>query len=160
VKAAVVNASPLILLCKVGREALLQELCGSVVVPAGVVAEIRRHPDDPAAQRLPALTWLQTVSAQVPDCVKAWDLGTGESEVIGFALAHPEFRPILDDKAGKACASSLGLSPLGTAGLLILAKKAGLLVSVSSVLEDMRTEGLWLSQDVFDTICRLAGENV
>jgi predicted nucleic acid-binding protein len=52
----VVNASPLILLCKVGRVELLRRLCRMVCVPEDVVAEISKLflMTPPAAQLTPA----------------------------------------------------------------------------------------------------------
>jgi predicted nucleic acid-binding protein len=154
----VVNASPLILLGKVGRIDLLREMCRSVCVPRGVAKEIGVEPDDPACRALSACSWLRTVAVTVPDEVKAWDLGSGESEVVAHALDRPGVRPLLDDAEGKACALSFGLRPLGTGGLLILAKQARLLPSVRAVLQEMRAEGLWISETVCQTILRLAGE--
>ena len=153
----VVNASPLILLCKVGRVDLLHRLCRVVYVPEGVVAEVRAAPDDPACHALDTCDWLQPVVVSVPDSIKAWDLGRGESEVVAHALVAG-FRPLLDDAEGKSCALAFGLKPLGTGGLLVLAKKAGLLDSVGEVLDEMRARGLWLSESVFQAILQQAGE--
>jgi predicted nucleic acid-binding protein len=154
----VVNASPLILLCKVGQSDLLPRLASSVHVPEGVVAEIHAEPEDPASRAIGRCNWLRKVSVSVPDNIKAWDLGRGESEVLAYAIGRPTVRPLLDDAEGKACALALGLKPLGTGGLLILAKKAGLLDSVGNVLNDMRAEGLWISEVVYRSILQIAGE--
>ncbi len=156
----VVNASPLILLGKVGRCELLSRLGGSVWVPEGVVAEVEAEPDDPAANALQRFEWLKRAAVVVPDVIKVWDLGRGESEVLAYSREHPGVRPLLDDAEGMACALALGLKPLGTGGLLILAKKAGLLVSVQAVLDEMREKGLWLSDDVYHTILVAAGESL
>lgn len=154
----VVNASPLILLCKVGRVELLRSLCRTVCVPEGVVAEIGAVPDDPACHMLSVCTWLPRVTVVIPDSVKAWDLGRGESEVVAYAMATSGCRPLLDDAEGKACSLAFGLRPLGTGGLLIYAKRAGLLSSVGDVLSDMRARGLWISDPVVRTILFQAGE--
>ena len=124
----------------------------------GVAAEIGTDPDDPAYRALGASTWLQRVAVSVPDSVKAWDLGRGESEVIAHALVSSGFRPLLDDAEGKACSLAFGVKPLGAGGLLVLAKREGLLDSVGEVLEDMRINGLWISEPVLRTILQQAGE--
>ena len=150
--------SPLILLCRVGQIELLHQLGLTICVPNGVVAEIEIDPDDPASCMLRECSWLKQVKVSVPDGIKAWDLGCGESEVIAHALSTSGFRPLLDDAEGKACALAFGLKPIGTGGLLILAKRAGLLDSVGKALNDMRAEGLWISNTVFHTIVEMAGE--
>lgn len=154
----VVNASPLILLGKAGQVDLLHRLCDKVCVPEGVVGEIEMEKNDPACRALQISPWLQRVSVSVPDSIKTWDLGCGESEVVAYALAQQECRPLLDDAEGKACALAFGLKPLGTGGLLVLAKKAGLLVSVCPVLREMRAKGLWISDEIVQTILHAAGE--
>lgn len=154
----VVNASPMILLGKVGRVELLRQLCDKVTVPEGVVAEISVDSEDAASRALESCTWLRRVAVSIPDSITAWDLGRGESEVISYALSQPSYRPLLDDAEGKACALAFGLKPLGTGGLLILAKRAGLLNLVRAVLDDMRAEGLWLSDNVYKSILQIAGE--
>ncbi len=112
----VVNASPFILLCKAGRVDLLQQLSESIVMPRGVVAEIEAQADDTSSQMIHGLAWLTIADVVVPDSIKAWDLGAGESEVVAYALQHRTFRPFLDDAEGKACALAHGLQPIGNGG--------------------------------------------
>ncbi len=80
--------------------------------------------------------------------IAAWDLGSGESEVLGFALQHPEFCAIVDDKAARRCGKTLGAKILGTGGMLILAKRKKLIGSVASALDQLRASGLWLSDEL------------
>lgn len=154
----VVNASPLILLCKAGFVELLAQAANTVVVPDSVVTEIEAQPDDPACTMVRNLPWLRRVFARIPDSIKAWDLGAGESEVIAYALQNEGFRPLLDDAEGKACALAHGLKPMGTGGLLITAKHKGSISKVAPILVAIRSKGLWIADDVFAAILRIAGE--
>lgn len=154
----VVNASPLILLCKAGHIRLLEKLTQNVFVPRAVIDEVVAYPDDEAGRTVQTFSWLKQVEVTVRDSVKAWDLGAGESEVIAYALACEGLRPLLDDAEGKACALAHGLKPLGTAGLLVLAKRSGLIQSVKPALGIIREKGLWISDTVVTTIVKSAGE--
>lgn len=154
----VVNASPLILLCKAGHIGLLEKLGRNVFVPRAVVNEVVAHPEDEAGRSVKTFSWLTQVEVSVPDSIKAWDLGAGESEVIAYALRCDGVRPLLDDAEGKACALAHGLRPLGTAGLLVLAKRSGLIQSVKPALGIIREKGLWISDTVVATIVKSAGE--
>ncbi len=156
----VVNASPLILLCKAGHIGLLEQVAEACAVPAGVVEEIRAQPDDSACKMIQNLPWIEVVSARIPDSIKAWDLGQGESEVIAYALQNDGYRPLLDDAEGKASALAHGLKPMGTGGLLITAKHKGFISKVAPILMAIRSKGLWISDDVFAVIVKSAGEKV
>ena len=82
------NASPLIFLTRVGLLEVLREPAGEVFVPETVVEEInRRGPADPAAAAIRSTAWLQVAASPAisPD-VAAWNLGAGETAVIGLAL--------------------------------------------------------------------------
>lgn len=154
----VLDASPLILLCGIGLEWILPTLADLIDVPRGVAEEIRVQKDDPAAVAVKSCAWLRIVDVAVPDSIKAWDLGKGEAEVVAHAAANPGVRPMLDDAEGKACCLAHGLQPIGTGGVLVLAKQAALITSVSDVLDQLRAHGMWISESVSDTIKTLAGE--
>jgi predicted nucleic acid-binding protein len=47
---------------------------------------------------------------------------------------------------------------LGTGGLLVLAKRRGLLPSVGEGIEKLRQSGLWLSDDITQILKAQAGE--
>ncbi len=58
----VVNASPVILLAKVGHLDLLRQLGQPVVIPEAAVQEVQRSgPADPGVQALTRATWLIVV---------------------------------------------------------------------------------------------------
>ena len=97
----VVNASPLILLCKAGHIRLLEKLGRNVYVPRSVLNEVAAYPEDEAGSSVRSFPWIKQVDVTVPDSIKAWDLGAGESEVITHALQTDGVRPLLDDAEGK-----------------------------------------------------------
>jgi predicted nucleic acid-binding protein len=99
----VVNASPVILLAKVGLLDLLQRLGPPVVIPDAAVLEIRRKgPADPAVQALSQANWLVSVDpGPIPANVAALGLGDGETGVLAHALANPGSGAIVDDQAAR-----------------------------------------------------------
>ena len=58
----------------------------------------------------------------------------------------------------RRCAQTLGIPIFGTGGLLVLAKRRGLLDSVGAAIEKIRDAGLWLSEDVVRILKTQAGE--
>lgn len=156
----VANASPLIALFRSGQAELLGQLWPEVVVPGAVWAEVvAGGSQDPAALGLPLTPWAKQVAVTtVAPMIAAWDLGPGESEVLTFAFAQPGYHAMVDDAEARRCARTLGIPILGTGGTLILAKRRGLIISVSESLLALRNAGLWLSDELVLSLQRLAGE--
>ena len=161
IEKAVVNASPLILMFKSGLADLLPKLFAEVVVPDAVWKEIMAGGErDAAAARLPAVSWVHRATAtKIAPEVLVWNLGDGESEVLSFALAQPDYRALVDDRAARNCARTLGIRTLGSGGMLILAKRRGLIQSVSAEVQKLRDAGLWLSDEIVALLKERAGES-
>lgn len=160
VEKIVVNASPLILLFKSGLADLLPQLFTDIVITDAVWKEVvDGGPKDLAAASLPNISWIRrvNVSRLAPDVI-IWNLGDGESEVLSFALAQTEYRAMIDDRAARNCARTLGIQTLGTGGALVLAKRRGLISSVSEELQKLINSGLWLSVEVITLLREAAGE--
>ena len=156
----VINSSPLITLCKSKQEELLPQLFNSIIVPTAVWQEITTSPHyDFAAAKLPALSWTtRENSIVVPSLIQAWDLGAGESEVLAYAFANPEYVAVLDDTAARRCARSLNITSIGTVGLFILAKRRQIVAEVMPSIEKLREAGLWLSDELVEIVRQQAGE--
>jgi predicted nucleic acid-binding protein len=90
--------------------------------------------------------------------VLAWDAGPGETEVLSYARANPDVRAIVDDDYARRCARGLGVRTLGTCGMLVLAKRRGLITAVESSLCALQNAGLWLSPALIRTVLDEAGE--
>lgn len=160
IKQTIINSSPLIVLFKSKQADLLPQLFEEILVPESVWDEITKtSQNDAAAQQLPTVSWIQRVQGIIiaPE-VAAWDLGAGESSVLSFSLNYPNYAAIVDDRAAKKCAQSLGIITLGTGSILLLAKRRGLIDAVTPRLEALKNTGLWLSDRIFNLIKQQAGE--
>ncbi len=152
----VVNASPLIVLDRLGQLDLFVRLGHKLIVPGGVLAEISRGPRPISADRLASFL---TVAVDVIDpIVAAWDLGRGESEVLTCAASEHADVAVLDDRSARRCAAALGLATHGTLHILLQAKRAGLLPAVAPMIDRARAEGLFLSDSLVARALLLAGE--
>lgn len=139
---------------------MLGQLWHEVLVPGAVWREVLAgRPQDAAAQQLPTISWARQVEVPViAPVIAAWDLGLGESEVLTFALTHPGYRAMVDDAGARRCARTCGIPSLGTGGVLILAKRRGLIASVAESLTALRNAGLWLSDELVTLLKQQAGE--
>ena len=75
----IVDASPLILLGKIGRLDLLRVGGPEVMVPGAVLEEVGGHEPDEAAQEIVLASWIRVAPSDSDPrlTVQAWDLGAG-----------------------------------------------------------------------------------
>lgn len=157
------NASPLILLGKLDRLTWLETLSPGFVIPVAVFDEVMAgRPDDPARiwladPRNPSRT--EADAAARPE-VLAWDLGAGETAVISGAIAKPGSCAILDDRAARVCARVFGVPVIGTVGILLKAKQAGLVPRIAPDLMRLQEVGSLMSARLLAEALQLAGERV
>ena len=156
----IVNASPLILLAKVGQLDLLRAGVPEIIVPDVVLREVgARGPTDPAFQEIQGTAWLKIVTAPpTPPPVLIWNLGAGESSVLAIALTDPGCEVILDDRDARRCARALKIGSRGTLGLVVLARQIGSIPSARPVIEQLRQAGLYLTDDLANQTLALVGE--
>src|SRR5262249_31078382 len=110
-------------------------------------------------QSLPIVNWARRieVTASHP-VIRDWNLGAGEAEVLNLAYSLPGYRAMVDDGAARACASTLGIRIIGTGGLLVVAKRRGMIDSVTDAIQAVLDAGLWLSDGLVDLLKVQAGE--
>lgn len=156
----VVNASPLILLGKIGQLDLLPKLAPQLVVPSDVVDEVTRGPSgDPSRDWLAGQGRAYVRPNPYPSLsVFAWDLGAGESAVLAWATAHSGFEAIIDDRAARKCATVLDIPFRGTLGVILAARRNALIPTARPLCRELLQAGLLIDIGVVEAALRLVGE--
>lgn len=160
----VCNTGPLIALAKIDCVPLLQGLkFQRVCIPPRVHKELwGKIGPESAAIEAGLDSFIQVVkpgsiSHQV-ETITA-DLDQGEKEVISLgASVSGEVILLLDDQLGRKAAKALNLPVVGTVGILLSAKKRGLIEVVTPLLGELRERGYWLSDRLVAHVRELAGE--
>jgi hypothetical protein len=159
---AVANSSPLIVCAEIGRLALLQSVFGEVLTPPSVHAEVvGAGGDRPGAAEVRVAHWIRPVALSQRDVLESLTpaLGRGEAEMIALALELGGQVPVLiDDRGGRRAARRHGLRVFGSAGVLVLAKSAGLVPAVRPDLDRLRLAGLFLGDAAYRDALAQAGE--
>lgn len=156
------DASPLILLARAGYLDLLRELYLQVWIPPSVADEsFRDVPTRPGAAALAAIAddWLQEVVPTDDALTESLlhEVDAGEAAAISLAVEHGLLL-LIDDRDGRRVANTMAVRIIGTAGVLMDAKRAGLLPEIRPALDSLRAEGLRLSAVLYQRILADAGE--
>ncbi len=122
-KTWVVNASPSITLAKIGQLELLRPPGITLDIPSAMVAEIMSGDDNgPAKQTLQSGWGGSPLATEIEQTVIEWGLGAGETAVLSRAR-HLGSIAVPDDLAARTAAKVLGISLLGTLGVVLRARK-------------------------------------
>jgi predicted nucleic acid-binding protein len=87
------------------------------------------------------------------------DLGQGETQVLMLGLELRDAVVVIDDALGRRMAEGLALRLTGTLGLLLDAKRVGLISAVSPLLDRLHTLRFRVSAETRAAVIKLAGEN-
>jgi uncharacterized protein len=155
------DTSPLQYLHQLGLLHLLPALASRVVVPPSVNAELSVGRD--LGVQLPDLSQLDWVTIRRPVSEPALplvrDLGAGETEALMLALEHPGTIVVLDDALARRVAESLRIPFTGTLGILLDAKKLGLIQAVQPQLARLQELGFRLSAQTRSSVLNLINED-
>jgi predicted nucleic acid-binding protein len=158
------DAGPLIALSRIEQLSLLKKLYGAVLIPVAVQNELCCDTNLPGARGLRhALDdgWIEVhelVDETGALVTLQLILDPGESQAILLAERIGCRFVLMDERRGRQLAKSRGLKVVGIAGVLLAAKKKGLLDAVYPELEKLRKAGYRLSTQLIDEVLRLAGE--
>ena len=159
-KSLVINASPIILLGKADLLKTMSPLAKTWIIPNGVIHEVQaKRPIDPYLSDLASNSdVVRQIVLNIHPSIAGWDLGQGESEVLTSALEKPDTGVVLDDLQARKCAELFEISLIGTLGLVVLAKRKGVIALARPVIERLIAVGLYISSALLTNILVGIGE--
>ena len=144
------DASCLIALERIRAMPILLQLFGKVIVTDEVAAEY--------GHELPEWIEIRTVTNRQMQHELELMLDPGEASAITLALETPNSVLIIDEYKGRKAASRAGLRIVGTVGVFLLAKEAGLISLVKPYLEQLKQVDFRLSRALLKKALQEAGE--
>lgn len=157
ISVVVCDSGPLIALGRLDRLGLLFDLFQDVQVPRAVLAECVLRPELADAQRIQSAVTTGLLRLCEAQPVRVDGLGAGESAAIGLAIEIGAAL-LADDLAARHHAQGLGLTVIGTLGVLVRAKRKGLVPAVRPLVEQLRASGQRLSHSAVAEALTAAGE--
>jgi len=156
----VLDASPIILLGKADLLKTVSSLAKVWIIPEGVIREVEAK--RPIESYLSEISYssevVQENVSKIHPSIAAWDLGTGESEVLTLALEKSGTGVVLDDLQARKCAPLFDISLIGSLGLILLAKRKGLLNLAKPEIERLKAVGLHIDSAMLTRILTRIGE--
>ena len=149
----VAAASALIALHQIQLPDELESMFAECLIPPAVAREI--------ASSVATPKWItqRQLMQSIDQRLAATALGAGETEAITLALELGTHSVMLDELPGRKMAAQVGVPVIGTLGVLLAAKHAGVIVDVAPRLHQLLATGFYASPDLVDQILTLAGEH-
>lgn len=148
-------------LAAIGQLELLQQLYGSVIIPTAVYQELLNSGDtDPAVLAIQSVNWIESRSVTNTTLLQTLqkNLDIGEAEAITLAVELNAERLIIDERRGRSEASRLGLQVTRVLGILLAAKRQGLIPLIQPLLNNLIKNSFWIREELYKELLQLAGE--
>ena len=159
--AVVSDTSPLVYLTRLGHFDWLRQLYSEVLIPPAVWNELVQHgaayPESHETRRAVHTGWIKVQGPQsIPGTLL--ELDPGEKEAIALAKELNALL-IIDEADGRVAAAELGVSVIGTLGLLLEAKARGLMSKVRNELDRLTQQTTFrLGDELRALVLKQAGE--
>jgi predicted nucleic acid-binding protein len=161
-KIVLADASPLIGLARVGGLRWLRKLYGTVSITKAVRGEATGARELPGAVAISAELkqgWIRVLRQEWAGPLLP-QLDTGEASTLRAALAlGAGTLVLLDDLQARREAQRLGIAITGTAGIILEARKTGLIPAARPVFARLAEEGFHLGDDLLQAILAELGED-
>jgi uncharacterized protein len=133
-----------------------------LVIPEAVWHEIVvRGAGQPGAEEIESAEWIKKARVDNRMLVRALsqDLDSGETESIVLALESGAEVLLIDERLARQTARHLGVRYVGLIGILLEAKRKGLIPRIEPLLKALRTEaGFRISDELYVRVLQDEGE--
>lgn len=155
----VADTSPLLALARLDFLTLLSQLFSSVCVTQTVIAECLAKPESSDALRIKeALADGRLIIVDDPVVrTSLKHLDVGEMSALEYAIQHSA-TILIDERAGRLAAKAHHLNVVGTLGILLLAKRKGVLLGIKPKIYELRDSGYFISETLIASVLELANE--
>ena len=145
----VIDSTCLIALERIDQLALISQIFPAVIVPPGVQSEFGASLNWLTIQPVKNSAIVETLKTQIDD---------GEAQAIALALELENVLLVLDDKKARRVAQQLGLKVIGTIGVLVDAKRKGVIPAIAPLLTALEKVNFRLTQALHYEALRLCDE--
>jgi predicted nucleic acid-binding protein len=144
---------------KISQLEILKKIYSEIVIPEAVYKEIEAGKHKKFYRDLSKIDWIKIRSIKDKRSINYFlDLDAGEAEAIIIASEIGADLIILDEKLGRYHAKHAGIKVTGTLGVLVKAKKMGLVPKLKPFLKQLTEKNVWLSDKLISQVCKTVDE--
>ncbi len=142
------DSTCLIGLERIGELDILPTLFEPIIIPPEIEREFGNK-----------FSWLQTetLTSNILATALRLVVDAGEAEAIALA-SEKSYLLISDDKQTRSAAKRLGISVIGTLGVLIRAKQNGVVSAIKPILDNLELNSFFISQTLREEALKIVGE--
>ena len=154
------DTTPISTMLRIGRPDLLATLCPDMRIPTAVAAELDRgaavlgdwramlpHVRIEIVQPMPLLGLLEE------------EVDAGEAAALALGVSLHADLVLMDEMRGRVVARRLGLTVAGTLGLIVRARRGGLIPAARPIIAQVRARGgLWVTDQLVAEVLTGLGE--
>ncbi|MBN2445033.1 MAG: DUF3368 domain-containing protein [Spirochaetales bacterium] len=158
----VCNTTPIIAFSKIGYIELIREVFGTIIVPEAVFKELTEYGQErPGANEILNADWVtieKVKNKEYVDFLKT-SLDNGEAEVIALAYEKKAFLAIIDEKIARRIAMQMGINIIGSIGILLKAKKQGIIKEIKPYWDNMIRCGIRYNKKFYSELLKRTQES-
>ena len=147
----IADTSCFILLDKINELDILQKLFHTVTTTEDIVAEFGKE--------LPGWVQIKKVVNKEYQLLLQLEVDNGEASAIALSVEVNNALLIIDDNKARKLADRLHLAYTGTLGVLLKAKKSGIITEIKPIIEKVQRTNFRFSEKNYKEILLLADEN-
>ena len=138
------------MLYKIGELEILNKLFGTIITTPEIAIEF--------GQPLPSWVEIQQPSDKNYQSIIEASVDKGEASAIVLAIELDDCLLIIDDLKGRRFANQIGLTIIGTIGVIVDAKLAGIITSVKPILTKIKSTNFRITEQLEAIILKRSGE--
>ncbi|MDM7273515.1 DUF3368 domain-containing protein [Sulfurihydrogenibium azorense] len=153
------NTTPILSFIKLNRIDILEKIYERILIPEAVFGEIQEGKNKYYID-ISKEPWIEILKVENRKILEQLEkeLDKGEAEAIALSLELPADLLLIDEKLGRRIAEEKGIKISGKIGILIKAKKQGIIKEVKPFIYELIEKGNYYEESFIKLILQHTGE--
>lgn len=153
------NTTPILSFMKLNRLDILEKIYKEIIIPEAVYQELEKGKSKYYID-ISNEDWIKIFKVKNKNLIGQLekDLDKGEGEAIALSLEISADLLLIDEKLGRKVAKEKGIKISGTIGVLLKAKKKGIIKDVKPLIYELIEKGNYYKETFIKLVLKHAGE--